>query len=295
MKKFHQVFFVISLSMIFFACDKEDSVVTPTPPAALSASATNVVLLTSASTTVVISNGTEPYTIVEQPNTTIAEAQMTESRTLMISSKTLGSTTVKVKDSSTPVKTVSISINVVDAYTTSTSGSLSFSSNRGDISASGIGSLGNNAPTSGAGVLALSDFSGVVVYAYKVNSPTNIDVVTVLFQSNTTLAAGTYGYPSSGKVVQISYMPNVDPTDSLSMDRGYILATSATSTIETLSSSVIKGTFNGTGYYMNNGTAVTSQTISVTNGVFNAPILKIGKRQESAIENLVLRILKQTK
>jgi hypothetical protein len=295
MKNILLVLSMVSIGLISFACDKEDTVVTPVSEPALVASATSIILLTNASATVVIGNGTEPYTIVEQPNTAIANAQMTESRTMMISSKAIGSTTVKVKDSSSPVRTISVSIKVVEAYTTTASGSLSFNSNRGNIAVSGIGSLGTTAPTSGAGVIALSEFSGSVVYAYKVNSPTNIDVVTIYFQNNTSLSVGTYYYPASGRVVQISFLQNVNPNDTLSMDRGYILATSAVASIDTLSSSVITGTFEGTGYYMDHGTPTISQTISVTGGLFSAPILKIGKKQESDIEKLVLRIVKRMK
>ncbi len=273
MRKICFVLIAVVITIMNFGCDKEDAVVTSTPPPQLSASATSIVLLTEGSATIVISNGTEPYSISDQPNTTIAEVQMTESRTLSIVSKSLGSTTVKVKDSSTPSKTVTISINVVAAYTSSVSGSLSFNSNRGDISISGIGSIENSAPTSGAGVIALGEFSG----------------------SNTNLAVGSYGYPSSGKVVMISYQQGVNPNDSLSMDRGYILATSALANIETLSSSVIKGTFSGVGYYIDNGTPVPSQTINVTNGVFNAPIVQIGKKQESVIEKIVLQSIKRLK
>ncbi len=282
---------VIFIALLYIGCDKDDIVATPSAPAGLSASATSVVLLPEGSATIVISNGTEPYAIVEQPNTTIAEAQMTEGRTLMIKSKILGSTSVKVKDSSTPSKFVTISISIVDAYTASTSGSLSFNSDRGDISMSGIAAIGNNAPTSGVGVIALSEFSGTAVYAYNVNSPTNLDIVTIYFQSNTNLAVGPYYYPSSGKVVKITYQQGVNPNDSLSMDRGYIIATSAMANIEILTSSAIKGTFSGVGFYIDNGTPVTSQTINITNGLFNAPILKIGKKQESIIEKLVLRIV----
>lgn len=284
---------LLIFALAHFSCDTNDLVATSTPPAGLSASATSVVLLAEGSASIVISNGTEPYSVVEQPNTTIADAQLTEGRTLMIVSRSLGSTVVKIKDSSTPSKTVTISISVIAAYTTSTSGSLSFNSNRGDISMSGIGSIGNNAPTSGTGVIALSEFDGTAVYAYSVNSPISIDLVVMYFRSTTNLAVGSYGYPSTGKVVMITYQQNVNPNDSLSMDRGYILATSATANIETLTSSEIKGTFNGTGYYMDNGTPVSSQTISVTNGLFNAPIFKIGKKQNSLVETLVLRLVKR--
>jgi len=295
MQKIFCVLIAVVVTVMNFGCDKEDAVVTSTPPPQLSASATSVVLLTEGSAAIVISNGTEPYSISDPPNTTIAEVQMTESRTLSIVSKSLGSTTVKVKDSSTPSKTVTISINVVAAYTSSVSGSLSFNSNRGDISISGIGSIENSAPTSGAGVIALGEFSGTVLYAYKVNSTTNIDVVMVLFQSHSNLTVGTYGYPSTSKAVMISYQQGVNPNDSLSMDRGYILATSAIANIETLSSSVIKGTFSGVGYYIDNGTPAPSQTIAITNGVFNAPIVQIGKKQESVIEKIVLQSIKRLK
>ncbi|MDP1678221.1 MAG: hypothetical protein Q8L88_15295 [Bacteroidota bacterium] len=292
MKKLVHVLFVISISVLTVGCDNsKNSLVTPTV-LGLSASATTVILLTNDSTEIVVSSGIEPYTITEQADGAIVAVTLS-GRVLAINSNTIGTTAVKIKDSSIPAKTITITINVVAAYTTSTSGSLSFNSDRGNFSSNGIGMQTNTLPISGAGVIALSEFDGTLIYAYKVNSVTSIDIVTMFFQSKTNLATGTYEYPSSDKSVEITYSPNVNPADTLTLDRGYILAASANANIETLSSTVIKGVFSGNGYYADNGNYVQSQTIAISNGTFNVPILKIGKRQESVIEQLVLKMIKR--
>ena len=288
MKNIYQIVTIIYISIVLVGCDNSKDSLTPPTIEGLSASASSVILLTNDNTSVVVSNGMDPYMIEEDANGSIAFVQL-EGRVLTIKSKTLGATTVKIKDSSTPAKTITIAINVVASYTTNTSGSLSFSSNRGNFSANGIGLKTNSTPASGTGVIALSEFKETLIYAYTVNSPTSIDIVTMLFQGNSNLSAGSYEYPSTGNVVLISYLPNVNPSDSLSTGSSYTLSVSAIANIETLTSSAIKGTFGGTGYFWNNGVDVPSQTINVTNGVFNVPVLKIGKRQENAIEKLIVR------
>ena len=284
----------MGLSIYYTGCDNSDD--SPAAPSALglSATATTVILLTNDSGYVVISNGIEPYVITEPADGTVASAVL-GGRVVAITSAALGTTAIKIKDSSIPAKTISITVTVVASYTTPTSGSLSFTSDRGNVSINGIGSLGNSPPTSGAGVIALGEFNGTLVYAYTVHSMTNIEIVTLFFQSKSVLTAGTYTFPSSDKSVEIIYRPNVDPADTLTMNRRYILATTATANVETLSSTSIKGTFSGTGYYDDNGTFVPSQTIAVSAGTFTVPVLMIGKRQESNMEKLIVGMFKQSR
>ena len=76
----------------------------------------NVSVVVGETTNTIISGGTAPYSIQTQPNTRIATAQISYSGssnpTLTVRGITPGNTFVVVRDSSTPVKTVSVAIAI---------------------------------------------------------------------------------------------------------------------------------------------------------------------------------------
>ncbi len=248
----------------------------------LSVSVSNVTMLVGAGAKSIITGGTEPYSITENSNSSAVSAQIS-GREVQISAIAEGTTTIKVKDSSSPVKTATISVGVKTTIVATTAGLLSFSSNRGDFSVNGIGEYGVNPPTSGSGAIALQAFDAIMILAYKVNSSTDIDIAVIGLESNTSVYSGSFFYPSSGKAAYITYYPNVNPNDSSSMAKLYILASSATANIQEISSSNIQGTFSGNGYFVNNGINDLTKTIAVTSGDFNLQLINVGMLGKSWI------------
>ena len=254
----------------------------------MTASSTSLVLLTGGEGKSVIAGGTEPYSVSENANASVITASMS-SRELHITALAEGSASVKVKDSSTPAKTIAVSITVKNSYTANVPGSLSFTSNRGDYSVNGIAVYGNTPPASGQGVIAVQNFESLFLLAYKVNSPASIDITLISFESNTANYSGTFLYPGAGKRVNISYFPDSHPNDSSFLEIVYLLASSATATVDTITPAAMRGTFSGRGYFLNYGTLVTNQTIVVNNGIFNVPIVRAGTMEEAMLDTNLRR------
>lgn len=270
-------FILICLSFVLLSCDTTStgSDFGITPNDGLSVSVSNVTMLVGTGAKSIITGGSEPYSISENSNSSAASVQIS-GREVQISAIAEGSTTIKVKDSSSPEKSATILVSVKTTIVATTAGLLSFTSNRGDFSVNGMGEYGVNPPTSGSGAIALQAFDAIMILAYKVNSSTDIDITLIGLESNTSVYSGTFFYPSSGKAAYITYYPNVNPNDSLSMGKGYLLASSATATIQAISSSKIQGTFSGNGYFANNGINDLTKTIAVTNGDFNIQLINVG-------------------
>lgn len=288
----YSILFLIGILLIN-GCDKEKTDNPITPTEGLSASSSSLKLLVGAEVTVVITGGSLPYSIVEQSNAAVASGTITE-RTLIVSATSLGSATVKVKDASTPAKTVTISIAVIQSYNAGTSGTLSFTSDRGSFSANGIADVGNQPPTVGAGAIGLKDFDGIVLFSYVVNSPSSIDVTTMSLMSNTTMTTGTYSYPNPGsKQVQITYYKGLDPADTSSSFTAYILITSATLNLDTLTGASMSGTFSGSGWFVDHDTLKQTQTINVANGKFKCPIIAIGGVEQAGLKPEILELTKR--
>ncbi len=268
---------IICLSFVMLSCDSTstDGDFGITPNNGLFLSLSNVTILVGDGAKSIITGGSEPYSISENSNSSTVSVQISD-REVRISAIAEGTTTIKIKDSSSPERTATILVAVKTTIVATSSGSLSFTSTQGDFSVKGIGEYGVNPPASGSGAIALQAFDAIMILAYTVNSPTDIDITLIGLESNTSNYSGTFFYPASGKVVFITYFPNVNPNDPLSMDKGFPLAFSATATIQPISSSNIQGTFSGNGYFVNNGVNDLNRTIAVTNGSFSAELITVG-------------------
>ncbi|MFA5834968.1 MAG: hypothetical protein WDA22_15940 [Bacteroidota bacterium] len=258
----------------------------------LFASSTNLVILKGNGGSSVITGGIEPYSIMEIINGSSVSAQIS-GRQLQVNALVEGISSIKVKDSSSPSKTVTVTVSVKSTYTTNTAGILSFESNRGNFSVNGIAQYGINPPASGSGAIAIQDFQSITLFAYKVNSSTNIDVTMIEFESNTSNYSGTFVYPGMGKLAYISYFPNNNPNDSTYLHSGFILASSATASVESVTSTNIQGTFSGKGYSAIAGALYLNDKIDVTKGIFNIPLLQIGGVGETMVEKNVSKIVQK--
>jgi len=138
---------------------------------------------------------------------------------------------------------------------------MSFNSDRGTFSATGAFDTTSSPEGVGAWRYQASGYDNFIITAYKVNSPTDIAISTLLFYSSGTLAAGTFAFPTA---VSLGYIPHYNPSDTSSYNDGYFLM-SGNATISTLTSSTARGSFSGNGVKYNNF----SETIAVSSGSFD--------------------------
>ncbi len=144
------------------------------------------------------------------------------------------------------------------------SGSYSFSSDRGNFSASGAWDTSVAAQPSQVGAWRDSssgkdDFS---IYAVNYLSSTSADVSILIFKKSAgALDTGQYTFPSQAT---FGYGANINPTDTAALLSAYILSTGSVS-VDSLKDSTTSGTFSGTGFQYSNIT----RTISVSNGKFS--------------------------
>ncbi len=270
----------------------------PVTVASMVASPSSISVVSGSNTTAVISGGTTPYSIQTAPTSTVATASINGS-TLTVTGVAAGSTSVTVKDNSVTPKTVTIPITVTAAgggggSTFTTAGTVAFSSNVSNFSANGIF---NDATTTGSGAggfrMDTTGQSQLVIYGYKYNSPTSVDLAIIVFFDVAPISAATYVYPpTTSKFVMISYAPALNPNSSTS--ESYILSTSATATISAVSTSSAAGSFSGSGVFSSNGVPNLTKTISVTNGTFNVPVISGSgpKQADGRIEAIVKRMVK---
>ena len=259
----------------------------------LSATVNPVSVNVGADQQTVISGGTSPYSIQSSPSSSIATASISGA-TVTVHGVAAGSTSMVVKDNSSPAKTVTINITVNSGSIIFTSsGTLSFSSNVANFSATGIYNV-NALTGSGAGGF-LTTSSNLLVYGYKYNSSTSVDISMVEFTDASPIAAGTYVMPpiTGTKSVTISYIPGLNPSSSTVTDM-YILVISATATISALNTSTAQGTFSGSGLFVSNSVPDYTRTITVTNGSFNVPYLvgvSPANPADKNIESIVKKIV----
>jgi hypothetical protein len=251
----------------------------------------SVTVVKGSTATVTISGGTTPYNIQTTPTSSVATATISGS-TLSITGVGAGTTSVIVKDNSATAKTVSVDITVTATAPTGTSGTVSFNSDKGNFTATGVYSPSATSGN-GAGGFArtISGYNVLEVYAYRFNSATSFDLLFIQFMDTAPIATGTFTYsPTSSKTVTIAYSPGLNPNSTTS--DAYILTSSATAVLSAYSSSNATGTFNGSGVYYVNNTPNTSQTINVTGGTFNVPVSPGGANPvNSKIEGIVKRIV----
>ena len=218
-------------------------------------------------------NGTSPYSIQTAPTSSVATATMS-GQYVSVTGVGAGTTSVVVKDATTPTpktKAIPIIVTAVGSTTFTTSGSLSFSSNVTSFSATGIYNISMLTGSGAGGFLTTSN--DLLVYGYKYNSSTSVDITMVQFTDASPIAAGTYVYPptTGTKSVTISYVPGMNP--STTTITSMYFSTSATATISTFNTSTAQGTFSGTGIFVANSVPDFTRTISVTNGSFNVPLV----------------------
>lgn len=272
-----------------FICEDDDS---PTIPqggvgTSLTATATNLTVLKGGTSSVIISSGSAPYSLVQNSNPTVATVSLSQSE-LTIEGIAAGSTNIVIEDASSPKKSITIAIAVVASITITTPGTVAFTYPNGDFLASGPLSISDDVPPTGEGAGALQQFGSTSVTAYKVYSPTNIDLFEADFIYATSLVTGTYSYPSGGNKVEILYFKNFNIQDTVSRPTVYVFS-SATATITSVTATMMTGTFSGTGVNFYNNT----QFLTISNGTFTVPIMNLGRMEERSVDSRIEKILEK--
>lgn len=170
-----------------------------------------------------------------------------------------------------------------------TEGTFSFSSNRGNFSATGVfDTLMTNPSASGAFTYTENGKTVVMVFAYNFTSQTNIQMVfSGVADASGTVTTGSYPFNATTgtKVGVFGYFPNL--SDNSAGSAFYIL-TGGTMNVSSISTGAVAGSFAGTGVNVED----TLQTISVTNGSYNTPVVERYYDTPSSMEARVVEKIK---
>lgn len=170
------------------------------------------------------------------------------------------------KDDETPTSTGGTKTGLFKS-----AGTFSFSSDQGNFIANGIfDTLMASSNASGAFKYTEGNRTFVMVFAYNVSSQTNMQVVFAgMADTASTTSTGTYSFNNStgSKVGFFGYFPNLADTSSAAK---FFVLTKGAMNVSSLSATAIAGTFSGTGVNVFD----TLQTIALTNGTYNSPIVE---------------------
>ncbi|MBI2430107.1 MAG: hypothetical protein HYV29_15170 [Ignavibacteriales bacterium] len=151
-----------------------------------------------------------------------------------------------------------------------TAGTFSFSSDRGNFSVNGIfDTLFLSTNASGAFQYTEDGANLIFVYAYDMRDTSNVRVVfSGVVDTLTAVSTGTYSFEdiNGSRFGIFGYMADI--TDAA--HSAFYILTSGGISVSTLTTSTISGTFSGNGF----DAFDTLNTIAVTNGSFNTPIVE---------------------
>ncbi|MCX6138203.1 MAG: hypothetical protein NTV54_11985 [Ignavibacteriales bacterium] len=298
-KRFLLVMAILSVAvamLLMTGCDKKSDPVTGTndtnPILTFSASTDTIrVVADQTNNTTYLSNGTRPFSILTAPNSAVATAVISGS-TVTVLGVAAGSTSMVVKDNSSPVKTLTISITVSTggSSTWTTSGSLSFSTTlttTSTVRSFSVSGIANSDYTGSGGAGAIYSASSKIlwVFAYKPNSYSSTAdlVILELFTTAATLTTGSYSLNGTGT----NYGTMIYDVRITATDTAYYMTSSGTANLTTLTSSAAAGTFSGGGMYTTGSGAFDLFTLS--NGTFNVPSIAIGKAELASPGEIALR------
>jgi hypothetical protein len=152
-----------------------------------------------------------------------------------------------------------------------TSGTFSFSSDKGNFTAQGVfDTLMANTSASGAFKYTEGNRSFIMIFAYNITSQTNVQIVFAGITDTAALTStGTYSFAGTNgsKVGVFGYIPNA--ADTSSAPAMYFLTTGAMN-LSSLTQTAVAGSFAGTG----KNAFDTTKTITLTNGSYNTPIVE---------------------
>lgn len=167
-----------------------------------------------------------------------------------------------------------------------TEGTFSFSSNKGNFTATGIfDTLMTNPSASGAFTYTENKKTIVMVFAYNIISQTNVQMVfSGVVDTLGSVSTGSYPFnPTSGtKGALFGYIPNLMDT---SMNASFYVLTKGALNVSSISASAVAGTFTGTGV----NAFDTLQTINITSGTFNTPVVEHYYETPGNIETMAVQ------
>jgi hypothetical protein len=274
-----------------------------TGPGGLTADPNYLRLAVAEQKTSTISGGTTPYSILTPPNAGVASASISGS-VVTVTGVGGGDAFIVVKDNSSPYKTATINVGVYQIFTSS--GSLSFTSDVGNFSATGIfDNASDSMPTNtqGAGGFFSHDlgpFAALEVVGYVKNSSTNWDIAVVVCVDSANIAAGTYSFLANGpgpiRRAEFMYVKGWNPSDTTGnnpFDSGSYMLVTGSASLSSYTGTSAQGTFSGTGQWFAQDIPDPTKPITLTNGTFTVPVISgsiLKSSDQKAIEKLLHRL-----
>ena len=280
------------VGVLFTGCKNDDEPTSPdgtTPGGGLTSSIpTSILIFAVAEVSAKITGGTPPYSVQSNTNPQVATASISND-TVTIMAVNPGTTIIVIEDSSSSPgdaatsNTVTFTVEVWGG-----SGSMSFNSDQGNFSVSGV--LPNLPPGQGAGGVRVvpGDREQLLLFGAALNSATDWSITILCFfsQQSATLDTGTYLFLFPAV---FSWFPHLNPNDSTTSENVFLLS-DGSANLSSLSESHAQGTFSGSGYNIQTG-----DLISVSNGQFDISYAR-GELSPSAndvIEVIVRKIARK--
>ncbi|MFA5832041.1 MAG: hypothetical protein WDA22_01060 [Bacteroidota bacterium] len=240
------------------------------------ASPSNVKVKVNRTSYVSILGGKKPYVIELNANPSIAAVTF-DNYFMTVRGVAEGTTSVTIRDDSNPTNKVTVPIEVIAEPKFTTAGQITFSSNIGNFSANGIYSIVNNLPASdegAGGMIYLLGSSGnlCTITGYKKKSGTLFDAVTFGFLKKD-LSAGTLAIDTNIFQIDTAIVMFIFNGDITTETGDMYRLTSGSLTFNTLTTQHATGTFNGSGVLFRNDVIIPGNNASVTNGLFDVPML----------------------
>jgi hypothetical protein len=135
-------------------------------------------------------------------------------------------------------------------------------------------------------------YGEMTITGYRFNASNSVDVIMISFYNTAggTIPTGTYSItPSGSSYATIIYMPNIVPGDTTA--GGYMLLTGVGATLTTATATNAIGTFGGTGFFVGTIPDYT-KTITISNGTFNVPVIKLSATTNQLAESFAKRARK---
>ncbi len=221
--------------------------------------------------------GTQPYAIEQNANAAIASIAF-NNYSMNVSGVSQGTTSITIRDNSSPANKIVIPIVVTPEPQFTTAGKLSFTSTKGDFSVNGI-SVQNivNAPVNsegaGGSLIAYGYYGNYgSISAYKKKSQTIVDLVSIIYLKSV-VSAGTLPIDSAMFKVDTASVLFVFNGDISSETADIYILNSGTVTFKDFTTQHATGTFNGNGVMTRNDVVYPGSSVNLTNGLFDVPIL----------------------
>ena len=222
------------------------------------------------------SGGTSPYAVDVNSNFAIATVSF-NFNSMEVTGVAEGTTSVVIRDNATPQNKVTIPITVIPRPRFTTAGQISFTSSKGNFSANGIAMddiISVPPDGEGAGEWMATSINGNIgiIQGYKKKSATIVDIIAVYYLKKDFTPASL---PIDSLIFKMdsAFVVFALNGDLTSQSADLYVLTSGIVTFKDLSTQHASGSFSGIGVMKRDDLIYPSNTVSVTEGLFDVPVL----------------------